>query len=132
MCRVNMVYVVYEVLCVLCELQFQFVICPTGPYSLTLTAHPSSEAPTGGEVYLNCSIDSSRVPSELQVEWKLNNIPISSYPVGSFVTTSTGNTHILHVVRTQTNFSGNYTCQLQRNNTVLNTTFQPIDIQPGE
>jgi hypothetical protein len=101
------------------------------PYSLTLTAHPSSEAPTGGEVYLNCSIDSSRVPSELQVEWKLNDIPISSYPAGSFVTTRTGNTHILHVVRAQTTLSGHYTCELKQQLTELAATSQNVTIRPG-
>ena len=66
------------------------------------------------------------------MEWKLNDIPISSYPAGSFVTTRTGNTHILHVVRAQTTLSGHYTCELKQQLTELAATSQNVTIRPGE
>ena len=101
-------------------------------YTLTLTVHPSSTVPTGGEVYLSCSIDFSDDVSDLQVVWKLNEFPISDYPEGTFVTASSGSTHILHIVRPQTSFSGVYTCEVLREHTVLNFTRHSVTIQPGE
>ena len=105
-------------------------VAPT--HTLSLTVHPSGTVPTGGELYLNCSIEVPGDVSDLQVVWKLNEFLISDYPEGTFVTASTGSTHTLHIVRPQTHLSGVYTCEVLREHSVLNFTRRSVTVQPGE
>ena len=105
-------------------------IAPT--HTLTLTVHPSSAVPTGGELYLNCSIEVPGDASDLQIVWKLNEFLISDYPEGTFVTASTRSTHILRIMRPQASLSGVYTCEVLREHTVLNFIRHSVTIQPGE